>query len=242
VIHLAILQEPYLTMLIDGRKTCESRFSLKRIAPYNQIEIGDLVYFKRSSGPIIAKAIVKSRLFKHLEGLIIHKNRRIDTWNPNDTAESLFKQYNHEICATPEYMESKQTAKFATLIWFEKIEQIKPFEWKQAGQQGWIGNWQVPTNSDLEEDEEDEEDDDEISQAMLEDALAEEQDLLKEEQARRKKDGWKYRYQCAHCAFQAEFFHQITIHMMKNKKCRKAEHQSPCYPIFIHQPTGAPIP
>ena len=35
-LHLGIFTEPYLTYMLDGKKTIESRFSKNKIAPYNQ--------------------------------------------------------------------------------------------------------------------------------------------------------------------------------------------------------------
>lgn len=36
-IHLGIFSEPYLTYMLEGKKTVESRLSKNKIAPYNQI-------------------------------------------------------------------------------------------------------------------------------------------------------------------------------------------------------------
>lgn len=70
----------------------------------------------------------------------------------------------------------------------------------------------------------------------------EEAELLDEEIGKRQLDGYRYRYRCPHCAFEAEYFHVITIHMSISVYCRQAELSSPCYPILLHTPAGAPIP
>lgn len=36
-IHLGIFSQPYLTYMLEGKKTVESRLSKNKIAPYNQI-------------------------------------------------------------------------------------------------------------------------------------------------------------------------------------------------------------
>jgi len=40
-LHLAIFVEPYLSFILDGRKTVESRFSSVRCAPYKRVLPGD---------------------------------------------------------------------------------------------------------------------------------------------------------------------------------------------------------
>jgi len=52
-LHLAVMIEPYLTLLLGGRKTVESRFSTHRRAPYEAVRAGDVVVLKRSSGPVV---------------------------------------------------------------------------------------------------------------------------------------------------------------------------------------------
>ena len=45
-IHLAIFVEPYLTYVLDGKKTVESRFSINRSPPYKKVKSGDIVFVK----------------------------------------------------------------------------------------------------------------------------------------------------------------------------------------------------
>lgn len=47
--HLAILLEPYLSYILDGSKTVESRFSKHRIVPYKAVAVGDLVLLKNAA-------------------------------------------------------------------------------------------------------------------------------------------------------------------------------------------------
>lgn len=42
-IHLEVFQEPWLTYLLDGTKTVESRFSVRRFAPYGLEKPGDAI-------------------------------------------------------------------------------------------------------------------------------------------------------------------------------------------------------
>ena len=53
-IHLAIMVEPYLSLILCGEKTIESRFSIKKGIPYNSISKGDIVVLKKSGGDLVA--------------------------------------------------------------------------------------------------------------------------------------------------------------------------------------------
>ena len=45
-IHLALMTEPYLSRVLNGEKVIESRFSTRKILPYQQIKSGDIVVLK----------------------------------------------------------------------------------------------------------------------------------------------------------------------------------------------------
>jgi len=62
-IHLAVLVEPYLSLILDGKKTIESRFSINRHAPFEQVQRGDVLILKRSSGPIEGLCTVSDAWF-----------------------------------------------------------------------------------------------------------------------------------------------------------------------------------
>ena len=51
-IHLAIMVEPYLSMIFSRDKTIESRFSQKKIKPYGNVFTNDIVVLKKSGGAI----------------------------------------------------------------------------------------------------------------------------------------------------------------------------------------------
>lgn len=52
--HVAIMREPFLRYVVEGRKTIESRFSITRRAPFGALHSGDRIWFKRSGGPYVA--------------------------------------------------------------------------------------------------------------------------------------------------------------------------------------------
>ena len=49
---MAIFRQPYLDLILDGKKTIESRFSLDRRAPYNSVKNGDKIIMKEFWGLI----------------------------------------------------------------------------------------------------------------------------------------------------------------------------------------------
>ena len=66
-VHLAIFVEPYLKFILEGRKTVESRFSSRRCAPYQKVQVGDILLLKRSSGPVVGLCEVASVWFYRLD-------------------------------------------------------------------------------------------------------------------------------------------------------------------------------
>ena len=53
-IHIAIMVEPYLSYILNGRKTIESRISQKKSSPFKKVERKDIVILKKSGGDIEA--------------------------------------------------------------------------------------------------------------------------------------------------------------------------------------------
>ncbi len=122
-IHLGIFTEPYLTYMLDGKKTIESRFSKNRILPYNQISKEDVVIVKQSSGNVLAYFTIKEVLFYDLSKVSID--------------EIKFK-YNKQLCVDENFWIAKKNSNYATLIFIDKIVKLKPFHIDKKGMQTWI--------------------------------------------------------------------------------------------------------
>src|SRR4029077_16030744 len=45
-------EQPFLSLVLNGPKTVESRFSRNRCAPFGEVEGGDIILLKEVSGPI----------------------------------------------------------------------------------------------------------------------------------------------------------------------------------------------
>lgn len=122
-LHLGIFTEPYLTYMINGKKTIESRFSKNKIAPYNQISKDDIVLVKKSGGDIVAYFTIKEVLFFDLSKHSINEIRN---------------KYEKELCVDDNFWKIKQDSKYATLIKIDKIYNLKPFHILKKGMQTWI--------------------------------------------------------------------------------------------------------
>ncbi len=122
-LHLGIFTEPYLTYILEGKKRVESRFSKKKIAPYEKIKKEDIVLVKKSGGNILAYFTIKEVLFFDLQNISIEK---------------IKARYNKELCVNDTFWENKKESKYATLIVIDQIIKLKPFPINKKGMQTWI--------------------------------------------------------------------------------------------------------
>jgi len=56
--HLAVMRQPFLDCVVDGRKTIESRLTRNRVAPFGLVAPGDAIVFKLAGGPLRGAAVV----------------------------------------------------------------------------------------------------------------------------------------------------------------------------------------
>lgn len=123
--HVAILNKklPWLERIKSGEKTVESRWYLHKKAPWNNIAIGDRVFFNNSGEMITLKAMVcEVKLYGEL--------------NPN-TAKDLVKKYvadlgikAHEVDA---FLHSVERKRFCILITLTDIIGVDPFAISKKG-------------------------------------------------------------------------------------------------------------
>lgn len=123
-IHLALMVEPYLSLILSGKKTIESRFSTKRIIPYNKISSGDIVVLKKSGGSLVAVFEVETVVFKQIK-------------SENDF-EIIRKDYGKELCLEDEFWIRKKDAKYVTLLRISHLQAISPIVVNKANRQSWL--------------------------------------------------------------------------------------------------------
>ena len=123
-IHLAFMVEPYLSLILSGKKTIESRFSTKKMIPFKSISVGDIVVLKKSGGDIVAIFEVEKVIFKQVD-------------NENDV-EEIKEKYGKELCLEDKFWFEKQDARYVTLIKISHLQSVSPITIKKANRQSWI--------------------------------------------------------------------------------------------------------
>jgi hypothetical protein len=122
-LHLAVFTEPFLTFILEGKKRVESRFGVRRIAPYGRTAPGDIVLMKRSGGPVVGICVVSSVWYYRLQS---------GSW------EKLRKEYSEALCADdPSFWEARRAACFATLMEIESPRAIQPTTIRKSDRRGW---------------------------------------------------------------------------------------------------------
>lgn len=121
--HLGIFTEPYLSLMLEGKKTIESRFSQNKIAPYKRIDKDDIVFIKKSSGPILGYLTIKEVLFFDLREISI---------------DSIRLKYEDYLCVDEGFWQEKKKSNYVTLILIDEIKRVKPFKINKKGMQTWI--------------------------------------------------------------------------------------------------------
>ena len=121
--HLAIFVEPYLRWILEGRKTVESRFSKRRVAPYGTVRTGDWLILKRSSGPVV--------------GICRASNVFCDELSPKKLLR-IRAQYSKSLCATDErFWEMRSDSRYVTLIHLNDVRRLTPFCCGKRDRRGW---------------------------------------------------------------------------------------------------------
>ncbi|MFQ6013896.1 MAG: hypothetical protein ACE5NP_00455 [Anaerolineae bacterium] len=122
-VHLAIFRQPYLDLLLSGEKTADVRLSKKRLAPFGQIEKGDTVLLKLTSGPVLGRATVdEAQFFPDLTP---------------ETINTLRSRYNSQLCFTDDFWKQYRDARYGTLIFFTDVERVQPLHIWSKGRSGW---------------------------------------------------------------------------------------------------------
>ena len=123
-IHLAIFVEPYLTYVLDGKKTVESRFSIKRSPPYKKVKSGDIVLLKLSGGPIVGICQVTNVWSYELDP---------------KSLKGIKKEFTDLLCAhDPDFWNDRESACYATLLKIKNPVTFEPFEVEKRDRRGWV--------------------------------------------------------------------------------------------------------
>lgn len=123
-LHLAVFVEPYLSYILEGKKTIESRFGIRRFAPYGKVAPNDIILLKKSSGPIVGICKVSDVWFYNLNPL---------SW------KQLREDFTKALCAQdPNFWKQRENAAFATLMRINQVTKINPVEYSKRDRRGWV--------------------------------------------------------------------------------------------------------
>jgi hypothetical protein len=122
-IHLAIFAEPFLSMVLSGEKTIDSRFSRNRCAPYGEVGDGDVILLKEVSGPICGIALARRAWSYDLM---------------NESIESIRDRFGDGIRADEAFWASRSDAHYATLIELDSAASITPVNCDKRDRRGWV--------------------------------------------------------------------------------------------------------
>ncbi len=122
--HLVILKQPYLGMILEGRKRVELRLIKSRCHGFGRVFAGDKLFLKESSGPVCAIATVEA--VKNYEDLTPEKILEIK------------QQYNHLIAGSDEHWLGKMDCKFGFLVWLKDVKTIEPVRIHKKDWRAWV--------------------------------------------------------------------------------------------------------
>lgn len=123
-VHLGVFVEPYLEAILDGRKTIESRFGVHRCAPFERVQRGDIIFLKRSGGPVVGLALAGGADYYHLDA---------------DVLGDLRDRFAVELYAEDEaFWSARAEKRFATLIHIDDTLKIETMDIDKRDRRGWV--------------------------------------------------------------------------------------------------------
>lgn len=122
-VHLAIFAEPFLTLVLTGVKTTESRFSRNRCAPFGEVFDGDIILLKEVSGPICGLALAMRTEYYDLGA---------------EPLDRIRDRYGAVICADEAFWEERRDAAYATVIELGKPTSIGALFCDKRDRRGWV--------------------------------------------------------------------------------------------------------
>lgn len=122
--HIAVLTAHYLDKIIAGDKVVESRFTKNRVAPFQCINDKDVIFLKKTAGPIVAVSLVE----------------KIKFFGPMGSGEAIkvMETYSEGLALEDMFKTSKSNSQYATLIWLKNVLTIKPIKLKKLDRRSWV--------------------------------------------------------------------------------------------------------
>ena len=124
--HLAILVQPFLDLILQNKKTIESRFTKVKCPPFEKVKEGDVILLKQSGGLVVGEMVAgKVEYFSDV------------------TPEKMegLKKYSSQICADydPNFWEKRKDARYVTLIHIARVKAYEnPYPYPKKDRRAWI--------------------------------------------------------------------------------------------------------
>ena len=121
--HLAIMLRNawWIEKILSGEKKIESRWYKHKRLPFKKIKPGEIIYFKESCGPVIARAEVERVLFyENLDVRVIRK---------------IIDQYGKQICIDQTFGDEiiRAQKRYASLLFLKNQSRVDSFTINKKG-------------------------------------------------------------------------------------------------------------
>lgn len=122
-VHLGVFSEPYLSLVLAGEKTVESRFSRVRSAPFQEVSPDDVLLLKAVAGPVCGIAKISAVWFYDLAHVPLADVRR---------------QFGERICGSDSFWESQADASYVSLLELTGVKALPPIQADKRDRRGWV--------------------------------------------------------------------------------------------------------
>jgi hypothetical protein len=122
--HLAIVSEPYLTRILTGEKSIESRFSKVTCVPYGGVFPNDVLLLKETSGPLRAIAVV-SCVSNH------------GPLSPGE-AQELMRRHRDRLRLDGDFVALKRNSRYATLMHLGSVFRVRAVKISKRDRRPWV--------------------------------------------------------------------------------------------------------
>lgn len=124
-VHLAVFNEPYLSLVLAGKKKIESRFSKNKISPYGKVRKGDIIILKESGGLI--------------KGVFVAGKVSSYSLSSKSVLQKIKVNYAAQICSDidKDFWKNRQYTNYATLIGVKKVKKVGSFSCGKRDRGAW---------------------------------------------------------------------------------------------------------
>lgn len=122
--HLMIIKSRFLAPILSGRKCIECRLAKTQIPPFKKIAVGDILWIKPASQPILARAIAR-RISYH------------DQVTPQ-IIRDIQDCYGPDIAADESFFDDHVSANFGTILQLADVRTVEPIPFAKSDRRPWV--------------------------------------------------------------------------------------------------------